>query len=60
MNFTSLFEEFWNKEHYYLSVNNPTRFHDSLASKMADFTSIGEIDEYYCSILQLSIINTKG
>lgn len=50
MNFTSLFEEFWNKEHYYISVNNPTRFHDGLASKMADFTSIGEIDEYVISL----------
>ncbi len=50
MNFTSLFEEFWNNEHYYISVNNQTRFHDSLGSKMADFTSIGEIDEYVISL----------
>ncbi len=46
MDYKALFEEFWNRKHYDLSINNPTRFHESLASKMKDFTSIEEIDEY--------------
>ena len=50
MNYRTFFEDFWNKEHYYISVSNPTRFHDSLASKMGDFSSIGEIDEYVISL----------
>ena len=52
MDFYKLFEEFWRERSYDLTyaINNPTRFHNNLSTKMKEFDSIADIDDYVYSL----------
>lgn len=52
MDFYTLFEKFWQRYSYEISmaINNPTRFHNNLSAKMKEFDSIADIDDYVLSL----------
>ena len=52
MDFYTLFEKFWPRNSYEIStaINNPTRFHNNLSTKMKEFDSIVDIDDYVLNL----------
>ncbi len=50
MNYLPLFDAFWACRSAYLGLNNPTRTYENLRTKMAEFQTIAEIDDYVCTL----------
>ena len=50
MNFIEPFERFWEEKGSSLRIKNPTRTYRNLHDKMAEFTSVEDIDNYVCSV----------